>query len=119
MIPIQAVLVVGLLVIGRVYFTRIRSKLCDRSLVLAFVAASMFLVIRPDLTTALAHRLGVGRGTDLLFYFSLLGFSFVILLLFSSILELQEKVTGLTREIALISADRAGGFEARSKAKVG
>ncbi len=105
MIPIQVVLIAGLLLIGFEYFSRLRSRLWDRALVVGFGAAGIALVAWPDFSTAVAHRFGVGRGADLLFYISLLGIGFSLLLLFSYLRELQGKITRLTRELALLSAE--------------
>ena len=105
MIPIQFVLIAGLLVIGFEYFSRLRSRLWDRALVVAFGAAGVALVAYPNLSTAIAHRVGVGRGVDLLFYVALLGVGFILLLLFSYLRELQDKLTRLTREMALLGAE--------------
>jgi hypothetical protein len=105
MIPIQFVLIAGVLLLAFEYFTRLRSRLWDRALVIGFAAVGIAFVAYPEYTTTLAHRLSVGRGTDLLFYVSLLGVGFILMLLFSSLRELQDKLTRLTREIALLSAD--------------
>jgi hypothetical protein len=107
MIPIQFVLISGLLLLGFEYFSRFRSRLWDRALVTGFAAAGIALVANPDYTTKLAHRVGVGRGTDLLLYVSLLGMGFILMLLVSSLRGLQEKLTRLTREIALLRVDEA------------
>lgn len=104
MIPIQFVLISGVLLLGFEYFTRLRSRLADRALAIGFVAAGVAFVACPDYATKLANRLGVGRGTDLLLYLSLLGAGFIFMLLYSWIRELQEKLTRLTREIALLEA---------------
>jgi hypothetical protein len=105
MIPIKPVLIAAILLFAVLYFAKLRSRLWDRMLVLLFVAVSVGFIVSPDFTTSIAHRLGVGRGADLLFYFSLIGFSFIFLLLFSWIRELQQQVTSLARELALHAAD--------------
>jgi hypothetical protein len=106
LIPIQFVLISGLLLLGFEYFTRLRSRLWDRILVIAFSLAGIGFVAYPDYATKLANRVGVGRGTDLLLYISLLGVGFILMLLFSAIRELQEKMTGIAREIALLGAEQ-------------
>ena len=105
MIPIKPVLIGAVLLFAAIYFAKLRSRLWDRMLVLLFVALGVGSIANPNLTTVIAHRLGVGRGVDLLFYFSLVGFGFVVLLLFSRIRELQRQVTNLARELALHAAD--------------
>ena len=105
MIAIQPILIAAILLFAVLYFAKLRSRLRDRMLVLGFVALSAWFITHPDSTTAIAHRLGVGRGADLLFYFSLVGFGFLFVLLFSWIRELQRQVTALARELALHAAD--------------
>jgi hypothetical protein len=95
----------AILLFATIYFARLRSRLWDRMLVLLFVGVGVGFIANPGLTTVIANHLGVGRGVDLLFYFSLVGFGFVLLLLFSRIRELQRQVTSLARELALHAAD--------------
>ena len=52
-----------------------------------------------------AQLVGVGRGVDLLIYVSLIGIGFLMLLLVSKIRDLENKVTLLTREVALQRAE--------------
>jgi hypothetical protein len=55
----------------------------------------------PEITTRIAAVLGVGRGTDLLFYLSVMGFGFIILLLYSRIKKLEREFAELVRRQAL------------------
>jgi hypothetical protein len=109
--PIQLILVLFLLAIAAVYFLRLRKKTYDRLIVIFFILAGAVLVIMPDWTTAIAQLLGVGRGADLLLYLGLLGLSFVCLLLYSKMRELETALTDLVRSIAIAGArppDQAG-----------
>ncbi len=63
------------------------------------------VVMLPDSTTFLAHRLGVGRGVDLVTYLALLFIFFLLFRLFSRIEELERDITRLVREIALQRAE--------------
>ena len=87
--PIQAILVLILLAIAGLYFNRLRKKTFDRLIILLFIFTGILLVITPDLTTAIAHRLGVGRGADLIMYLGLLMLSFFCVLLYARIRELR------------------------------
>jgi small membrane protein len=102
--PIQAILVLILLAIAGLYFNRLRKKSFDRLIILVFIFAGIMLVIAPDLTTAIAHILGVGRGADLIMYLGLLTLSFFCLLLYARIRELEASLTDLARWIALDQA---------------
>ena len=102
--PIQAILVLILLAIAGLYFNRLRKKTFDRLIILLFIFTGILLVITPDLTTAIAHRLGVGRGADLIMYLGLLMLSFFCVLLYARIRELKSSLTDLARWIALDQA---------------
>jgi small membrane protein len=102
--PIQYLLL-GLLGAGLVYyFARLRSRLTDRLLLCALGLLGAVSVVFPDLTTALAHLLGVGRGVDLVIYIMLLTFSYGWLLLYAKVRALQMRLTDLARAIALANA---------------
>ena len=73
------------------------AKLCF----LAFVAFSVYAVLRPDDISALARWLGVGRGTDLLVYGLATGFAFTSINTFLHFKELEVRYARLVRVIAL------------------
>ena len=106
--PIQLILVLFLLAIAAVYFLRLRKKTYDRLIVIFFILAGAVLVIMPDWTTAIAQLVGVGRGADLVLYLGLLGLSFVCLLLYSKLRELEAALTDLVRSIAIAGARPPG-----------
>ena len=113
MILIQPLLIV-LLLLGVVVYLRVfRSRLVDRIVVSAILLAALALISFPDVANDLAHLVGVGRGADLLFYLTIPGLGFVVLLLFSKVRELDERLTKLTRDLALrsphVPVDEAGG----------
>ena len=67
------------------------------------------LVIFPDLSTAIAKAVGIGRGADLIFYV-------FMLIVFAAIANLHlrmrahaETVTLLAREVALLTARQPKG----------
>ncbi len=104
MAPIQYLLIFGLVLLGLLYFTRLRSRLLDRMLILVFVVAGTTFVLHPELTTDIARRVGVGRGTDLLYYLSVIAFAFVCMIMLSRLRELRSSLTRLTREVSLAAA---------------
>jgi small membrane protein len=64
-----------------------------------------FFVYFPSYTNYLAEKLGVGRGADLLLYFS---FSLGVLIVLAIDLKFRRQnliITKLAREIALLNAD--------------
>ncbi len=84
------------------YFAAFRSRLWDRLLVLLLAVAGTYLILDPDQSTLIAHKLGVGRGADLVFYIAIVGMGFVELLLFSQVRQLEDRLTRLTRATATI-----------------
>ena len=102
--PIQLILIPLLVMLMAVYWGRIRSRLFVRVFVLLFGLLGIVLVIMPDWATLLAHVVGVGRGTDLLFYFGLVGIGFVLLRFYSKLRELEVCITKLARDAAMKGA---------------
>jgi hypothetical protein len=81
-----------------------RARLVYRLLaVMLFLAATVFIFL-PDLTTVIARSLGVGRGTDLLLYVSLIAGVHIVLLLYRRTRELEHRMTELVRAAAIRDA---------------
>ncbi len=108
--PVQFVLILMLIGVVMLYFSRLRSGLLDRVVVLAIGLLGITMVVVPDFTTKVANLVGVGRGADLFFYLAIVGFSFAGLVLYSKIRDLEASITQLVRTIAL---DRAQSPRAR------
>lgn len=109
MTSIQGILIAGLIV-AAVFASRIfRTKVIYRLIGLALFLIALILIIFPDFTTVVAHVLGVGRGADLLFYFSLVGGIYVALLMYMKIRELDRKLAELTRAMALQNTRQMDG----------
>ncbi len=60
---------------------------------------------KPDLSTTLAHYLGIGRGSDLMIYISIITIFYMLFKIFSHINKIETQITKIAREIALITAD--------------
>lgn len=103
--PVQFVLIVLLMGVLLLYFSRLRSGLLDRVVVLAFGLLGMVMVAAPDWTTKTANLVGVGRGADLFFYLAIVGFSFAGLVLYSKIRDLEASITQLIRTLAIERAE--------------
>jgi hypothetical protein len=58
----------------------------------------------PEMTAQIAHRVGVGRGTDLMLYVWLLASGFLFLVLHLKLVTQDRKLTELARAIALAQA---------------
>jgi len=103
--PVQFILIVLLGLGTYLYFSRLRSGLLDRLMVLLFAILGAVMTIAPDFTTRVANLVGVGRGVDLFFYLSILGLAFMCLLLYSRMRQLESSITELARALAVKKAN--------------
>jgi hypothetical protein len=71
---------------------------------IAFAVAAAGSIIFPAALTWVANQVGVGRGTDLLLYASVVLAIFVALGFHHRIQQLEERVTHLTRALAIRDA---------------
>lgn len=101
---IKILLITGLAFIAVYFFIRLRNSLFDIFLLLLLIATATVFILFPDLSNDLAHKLGVGRGADLVFYTSILIFWFVILKLYARIRRLEQTITQIVRKDALDEA---------------
>jgi hypothetical protein len=109
MLPIQAILIALLLLIGGIYLTALASRLVSRLALLSLVGTGVVFVINPDLTTRIAHSVGVGRGADLLLYLFCLASVTAFLKLYKRHRAMEEKLTEVARQVALQSAQSPPG----------
>jgi hypothetical protein len=103
---IQGILIAGIAIAAIFASTVFRAKLLYRLLALLLFLTAAVLVIFPDLTTAIAHALGVGRGADLVLYVSLVAGVDVALLLYLRIRDLEQKIAEVVRTVAIRDASR-------------
>jgi small membrane protein len=108
----KILLIAGLAVILRIYLAKARSVLRDRLLGLGMFAGLLGTVLYPQATTWLAHKLGVGRGTDLVFYLAFVFILFLMVTLNAHRLQQEQWLTQLVREVALLRA-RVEGQDGR------
>ena len=101
---IQLILFFGLFGSFLLYFSKFRSQLFDRIIVIFLFAVSVVFITFPNLTQPLAEFVGVGRGTDLVFYVFALATTFSIVLLYAKAVRLSEANIELIRILALMSA---------------
>ena len=97
---IQVLLICGVVAIFLYYLFRLRSALMDLVLLALFSGLAIFFILSPQSTTAIAHKLGVGRGADMLFYICILFFLFIVLKLFARVRRLEATITELVRQQA-------------------
>ena len=63
-------------------------------------------ILRPSITVAIAHFLGIGRGADLVFYCAILGMLFGFFAVYVRIKRLESEITRLVRALAIRDAER-------------
>ena len=98
---IKIILITGIAFIAVYYFIRLRNSLFYIILLMLMIGVAITLVLFPDISNDIAHRLGVGRGADLVFYTSILIFWFIILKLYARIRRLEQTITQIVRKDAL------------------
>lgn len=99
---IVSVLVLAFIVIA-VYVGSHRLSGVQAASVVVFFAAGVSIVVFPTFAGILAARLGVGRGVDLILYFSVVGGLFVAANFYFRIKSQEDVLVTLAREIALMS----------------
>lgn len=105
MTGIQLVLLTGIAFITLYFIIQLKKQLLDLGLLFLLIAAAVVFIVWPESTNILAHKLGVGRGADLIFYVSILLFWFIVLKLYARLRRLEKTVTQFIREEALKKAE--------------
>lgn len=101
MTPIQPILI-ALLVMGfGLCLWSLRSHLMTRLAATLMLAVGILFVVRPDFTNRIAHRLGVQRGADLMFYLFEIGAIYGFLVIYVRQRALQEKLVQFGRRFAI------------------
>ena len=117
MTPVQSILVCILLIGVTLYFRRLRSRLADRIVVSLALVSALILVAFPEWANLIAHKIGVGRGVDLIFYLAIPGLAFAVLLLVSKVLTLEERICELSRQVALRDAVEPAEIDKQAKVR--
>ena len=104
--PIQFILVPLLILLLIIFIPRLRQQRILKIIFILIISAIMVFTIFLDSSMVIAHYLGIGRGVDLVMYFGMLGLSVCCLLLYLRMQQLQQQVTGLAREMALLGTTR-------------
>ena len=79
--------------------------------VVVFFATGVSIVVFPTFAGILAARLGVGRGVDLILYFSVVGGLFVAANFYFRIKSQEDVIVMLAREIALMAPREPAVYE--------
>ncbi|NUS54566.1 MAG: DUF2304 domain-containing protein, partial [Streptomycetaceae bacterium] len=90
----------------------VRTQAFKRIGFVVFLILNLDAVLRPNDTTWLAHKVGVGRGADLLLYLLVVAFAFFSVNTFLRFRNLERRFTDLARSIALGNAQAPQDREA-------
>ena len=104
---IQAALILAVIAVGWMMLRTpggARHMAARRLVTLAFVAFAVFNITFPWAMSSIAHRMGVGRGTDFLLYALVIAFLAQILSSFRRNSARERQITHLARRIALDNA---------------
>ena len=103
---IKIILIIFLLIVLRAFLVQKSLVWIKRVVAFLMFFALLALVIFPDVSTRIANNIGVGRGVDLIFYFSHLFLLLLIIALWRRSIVLMGIITELSRAIAIQSANR-------------
>jgi len=103
----QAVLIVLVAALG-LYALILRTRTMDRVLTLVLVALGVLLVAWPSLASDVASGVGIGRGTDLVFYLFIIFCLFRFVSMSSRMRRLERQLTEVVRDLAIRDARRPG-----------
>jgi hypothetical protein len=102
------IILVALALLLFAFFVRsshsVRTQAFKRVGFVVFLILNLDAVLRPEDTTWLAHKVGVGRGADLLLYLLVVAFAFFSVNTFLRFRNLERRFTDLARSIALSNA---------------
>jgi hypothetical protein len=107
---IKILLIAGAIAFGYLFFRRPgagRHLAARRVLGLLVVVGGIFAVLFPLAVTEVANAVGVGRGTDLVLYVLVMVFLFTSVSLYQRVSALDQQITELTRQIALLTSREA------------
>ena len=120
---IQALLILAAVLLFVLFLRRsqtARLQAFKRIGFLLFCAFGVLAVLKPDVMTWLANRVGVGRGTDLLLYMMTVIFGFFALNTYLRFKDTERRLTRLARAMAIrdaIAPERAVLREAAEAAE--
>jgi hypothetical protein len=106
---IQLVLIVGIGVVALRLLAGSgqRTQAVRRLALMAFAALAALSVLFPAIWTKIAHKFGIGRGTDLILYALVIAFFSFVATMFRRQREAEQRYTQLARKVALSEAPPA------------
>ncbi len=77
-----------------------------RLMLLGFSGLVIFTILFPETTSRVATWLGIGRGTDLVFYLTSFAVMFLAAFMYLKFKRMEDRIATLTSELALREWDR-------------
>lgn len=105
---IQIILIISLLSVGVLAWLVLKNKLFGRLFFIFQFVLGVVFVLWPDLTTRLAKRIGIGRGTDFLLYLLIVFVYFSAMCILAKFRQVERRQTLLIRQLALRDAEKLG-----------
>lgn len=102
---VRILLLLGLAAIGWFIFLKRNRLPLHIMTVFGLLIAGAIAVVFPQLTNEVANFVGVGRGADLVTYIAIVSVMFVLVHYYTKFVDLQAKVTQLTRELAILRTE--------------
>jgi hypothetical protein len=102
-LPSQVILFAILVIFGW-YVLRVRTVLTDRIILVTLSMGGILLILYPQESTVIANRIGIGRGTDMIFYFFMLFCLFRFVGIAADRRATQKNLTEIVRQIAIQNA---------------
>jgi hypothetical protein len=99
-------LLIGAIVVIGLYVASHKINGLQLTLVLVLAAFGTVLVVFPDLASKAAAVLGVGRGTDLLLYFAIVGGMFVAAHYYFRFKRQEQQVVAVVRALAILETNK-------------
>lgn len=85
-----------------------------RILLMAFAAAAVFSIFFPEILSAVASFLGIGRGTDLVLYGTIICFFVYMATTYQRFRSMEISITKLSRRLALDEIEKPAERTART-----
>jgi small membrane protein len=101
MTKFQVILVFLQLFILYSFFKRFNKPAIDKIAIVIILLTGILFAFFPEITNRLAHMMGIGRGADLIMYLAIVGFAYMILLLYSKIKTLESQLGSIVRKQSL------------------
>ena len=88
------------------YINKKRNVLFDPVLLILFIAMGIFSVLFPGLVSNVANLIGIGRGTDLIFYLFMLGGIFAFIYILVEINKIKIILTKIVRNQSIVDSKK-------------